>query len=92
MALRNTELKKIQPTLKKEQTQSFNSSSFVEEAKEWNIAPNEIQTSFDVVNLYPPVPIDETLTAIIEILINDIEDLRKRTKLTLTGIKIECKS
>ena len=59
----------------------------MEEAKEWNISPNEIQTSFDVVNLYPSVPIDEAVAVIIEILNNDIDDLRKRTKLTLTDIQ-----
>ena len=39
----------------------------MEEGKEWNIRPNEIQTSFDVVNLYPSVPIDEAVSVIIEI-------------------------
>ena len=58
----------------------------MEEAKEWNISPSEIQTSFDVVNLYPSVPIDEAVAVIIEILNNDINDLQKRTKLTLTDI------
>ena len=58
----------------------------MEEAKEWSISSNEIQTSFDVVNLYPSVPIDEAVAVIIEILNNDIDDLRKRTKLTLTDI------
>ena len=58
----------------------------MEEAKEWNISPNEIQTSFDVVNLNPSVPNDEGVSVIIEILNNDIDDLRKRTKLILTDI------
>ena len=48
----------------------------MEEAKEWNISPSEIQTSFDVVNLYPSVPIDEAVAVIIEILNNDVDDLR----------------
>ena len=59
----------------------------MEEAKEWNISPNEIQTSFDVVNLCPSVLIDEAVAVIIEILNNGINDLRKRTKLTLTDIQ-----
>ena len=50
----------------------------MEEAKEWNISPNEMQTSFNVVNLYPSVPIGEAVAVII--------DLRKGTKLTLTDI------
>ena len=54
----------------------------MEEAKKWNISPYKIQTSFDVVNLYPSVPVDEAVAIIIEVLNNDIDDLRKRTKLT----------
>ena len=77
----------IQPTLNKNKHRVLNSSSFVEEAKEWNISPSEIQTSFDVVNLYSSVPIDEAVAGIIEILNNDVDDLRKRTKLTLTDIR-----
>ena len=64
----------------------LNSSSFVEEAKEWNISPDEIQTSFDVVNVYQTFAIDKAFAVIIEILNDDIHDLRKRTKLTLTDI------
>ena len=55
----------------------------MEETKEWNLSPNEIQTSFDIVNLYQLVPIDEAVAVIIEILNKDIYYLRKRTKLTL---------
>ena len=58
----------------------------MEEAKEWNISPSEIQASFDVVNLYPSVPIDKAVAVIIENLNNDINDLQKRTKLTLPDI------
>ena len=60
----------------------------MEDAKKWNISPSEIQTSFDVANLYPSVPIDEAVAVIIEILNNNIDDLLKRTKLTLTDIQI----
>ena len=56
----------------------------MEEAKEWNISPNEIQISFDIVNLYPSVPIDEAVSVIIEVLNNDIDDLGNRAKLTFT--------
>ena len=58
----------------------------MEEAKEWNRSPSEIQISFDAVNLYLSVPIDEAVAVIIEILDNDIDDLRKGTKLTVTDI------
>ena len=46
-------VKIIQPTFNTNKHRVLNSYSLVEEAKEWNISPNEIQTSFDVVNLYP---------------------------------------
>ena len=58
----------------------------MEEANEWNISPSEIQTSFDVISLYLSVPVHEAVAVIIEILNNDINDLQKRTKLTLTDI------
>ncbi|XP_065667657.1 uncharacterized protein LOC136087953 [Hydra vulgaris] len=60
--------------------------SFVNDAKEWKIDPNEIQVSFDVVNLYPSVPIDKAIPVIISILNDDLEDLKTRTKLTLLDI------
>ena len=36
--------------------------------------------------MYPSVPIDEAIAVIIEMLNNDIDDLRKQTKLTLTDV------
>ena len=36
--------------------------------------------------MYPSVPIDEAVAVIIQISNNDIDDLQKRTKLTLTDI------
>ena len=50
--------------------------------------PMKYKTSFDVVNLYLSVPIDEAVAVIIEILNDNIDDLRKRTKLTFTDIYI----
>ena len=67
----------IQPTLNKNKHRVLNSSSFVEEAKGWNIPSNEIQTSFDVVNLYVSVLIDEAIAAIVKTLNNDIDNLQK---------------
>ena len=63
-----------------------NSSSFVEEAKTWDISSNEMQVSYDVINLYPSIPINEAVDAMISILANDIDDLKTRTKLTLVDI------
>ncbi|XP_047146290.1 uncharacterized protein LOC124819122 [Hydra vulgaris] len=61
-------------------------TSFVKEARQWKIDPNEVQVSFDVVNLYPSIPIDEAIPVIIDILNNDINDLKTRTKLSLVDI------
>ena len=36
--------------------------------------------------MYPSVPVDKAVAVIIEILDNDTDDLRKRTKLTVTDI------
>ena len=44
-------VKVIQHTLNKNKTRLKNSTSFVEEAKSWNISPTEVQVSYDVVNL-----------------------------------------
>ncbi|XP_065668102.1 uncharacterized protein LOC136088337 [Hydra vulgaris] len=79
-------VKIIQPTLNKNKTRLLNSSSFVNEAKSWLIDPSEIQVSFDVVALYPSIPIDRAIPVIIDILNNDIDNLKKRTKLTLSDI------
>ena len=75
-----------QPTLDKNEIRLKNSSSFVDKAKNWDISPTEVQVSFDVVNLYPSVPIDKATTVMIDILNND-HGLRGRTKLTITEIK-----
>ncbi|XP_065650401.1 uncharacterized protein LOC136078552 [Hydra vulgaris] len=79
-------VKIIQPTLNKNKNRLMNSNSFVNEAKQWIIDPNEVQVSFDIVNLYPSIPIDEAIPVIIDILNADIDDLKTRTKLTLADI------
>ena len=45
-----------------------------------------MQTSFDVINTYPLVPLDEAVAVIIEISKNVIDDLRKQKERTLTDI------
>ena len=60
--------------------------SFIQEARTWQIDPDEIQVSYDVVNLYPSVPVKEATVIILEQLSND-EELTERTKLQLTEIK-----
>ena len=77
----------IQPTLSKSNIRVKNSSSFVDEAKTWNIGKEEVQVSFDVVALYPSVPISKAVDAITDILSKDMDDISTRTKLTLKDIR-----
>ena len=77
----------IQPTLSKNNIRLKNSTEFVDTAKAWKIQPDEMQCSFDVVNLYPSVPIDKAIIVILELLQNDFDDLSTKTKLTLNDIK-----
>ena len=79
-------VKLTQPTLNKNKTRLKNSVSFVNEAKHWNVKPEEIQVSYDVENLYPSVPLREATNVILDLLNND-NDLKQRTKLTITEIK-----
>ncbi|XP_065684845.1 uncharacterized protein LOC136096992 [Hydra vulgaris] len=79
-------VKIIQPKLNKNTTRLINSNSFVNDAKEWKIGSNEIQVSFDVVNLYPSVPFDEAIPVIVNILNDGLEDLKIKTKLTVLDI------
>ena len=61
--------------------------AFVEEAKTWTIEPDEVQVSYDVVNLYPSVPIKESIDVLIGQLNQDRENLQSQTKLTINEIK-----
>ena len=74
----------IQPTLNKRNNKIQNSTSFIHEAKDWKIEPTEIRVSYDVVNLYPSVPLDRSIQVIIEFLQDDHTKLKKRAKLNLT--------
>ena len=51
----------IQPTLNKSKYKITNSSSFVNEAKNWLVKRDKVQVSYDIVNLYPSIPINKTL-------------------------------
>ena len=74
----------IQPTLNKSKHKITNSSSFVNETKNWLVKRNEV--SYDIINLYPSVPINKALDVLIDQLNNDKDDLMKRTKLYLKDI------
>ena len=76
----------IQPTLNKSIHRVINSYTFVQEAKTWEIYQDEVQVNYDVVNLYPSVPVDKAINVLRDTLNNDKEHLKECTKLTLTNI------
>ena len=79
-------VKFIQKSLDKNSSHLKNSRSFVETAKNMNISSNEVQVSYDVVNLYPSIPLKEATNTILDILNND-PDLKNITKLSIREIK-----
>ncbi|XP_066926268.1 uncharacterized protein [Clytia hemisphaerica] len=79
-------VKIIQPTLNKNNTRLKNSYTFAELTRSWDVDPDEIQVSYDVVNLYPTVPVEEATNIIVQMLEND-HDLPNRTKLTVEDIR-----
>ena len=76
-----------QNTLNKNPTRIKNTQSFVEEAKTWDISPEEVQVSYDVVNLYPSVPIKESIEVLVNSLNEDFDEVKNRTKLSIVEIK-----
>ena len=79
-------VKITQPTLNKNQRKIKNIGEFVNERKTWKKSPTDIQVSYDVVNLYPTVPLDIAVSVIVEYLKNDFNNVKRRTKLTLINI------
>ena len=77
----------IQPTLSKSKVVVKNSKAFVEEAKSWTIDPNEIQVSYDVVALYPSVPVKKAIDNLMDMLKEDYDDFKTRTILKLEHVK-----
>ena len=80
-------VKLIQTTLNKSDIRVTNSASFVDEAKDWTIDADELQISFDVVALYPSIPIKRAIDAMMHILQNDEADVRERTKLSMSDVR-----
>ena len=76
----------IQPTLNKSKYKITNSSSFVNETENWIVKSNEVQGSYDIINLYPSEPINKALHVLIDQLNNHKDDSMKRTKLCLKDI------
>ena len=56
----------IQPTLNKSKYKISNSLSFVNEAKNWLIKRDEGEASYDIINLYPSIPINKALNVLID--------------------------
>ena len=81
-------VKVIQPTLAKNEMMIKNSSTFVEEAKEWNIGADEIQVSYDVVALYPSIPVEKAIKNLMDMLKRDEDDFKTRTIFKLKHIKL----
>ena len=79
-------VKIIPPALNKSEHKIKNSVQFANEAKTWKISPTEIQVSYDVVNLYPSIPLDKARDIIVEYLKNEFNNVTTRTKLTLVDI------
>ena len=76
----------IQSTLNKNKHRVINSPSFVNEAGTWETTQEEIQISYDVINLYTSIPIEKVITVLIDTLNNDLDYLNTHTKLTITDI------
>lgn len=80
-------VKIIQATLSKSKVMIKNSKSFVDEAKTWIINPDEVQVSYDVVALYPSVPVKKAIDNLMDMLQNDYDDFKTRTILKLKHVK-----
>ena len=76
----------IQPTLNKNINRVINSYTFLKETKTWEIHQDEVQVSYDIVNLYSSVPVDKARNILMDNLSKDKEHLQECTKLTLTDI------
>ncbi|XP_065658640.1 uncharacterized protein LOC136083162 [Hydra vulgaris] len=75
----------IQPTSNLNKTKLRNSKQFVECAQSWYIDPGEFQVSFDIFNLYPSIPVKESIDILLEQLRNSPVF---KSKLSFSEIKI----
>ena len=64
-------VKIIQPVLNKNKTRLKNSFDFISKGNSWNIDKDEVQVSFDIVNLYPSIPLKEANLILIDQLNKD---------------------
>ena len=77
----------IKPTLNKNKTTLKNSQAFVWMSESFTITEDEVQVSYDVVNLYPSVSAKDATDITMKILSTDSE-LKKWTKLKFDDIKL----
>ena len=75
----------IQPMLNENDTRLLNSRKFVETASEWDVDPTEVQVSYDVVNLYPSIPIEAACNVVTGMLSND-DEFQNRTSLSIPEV------
>ena len=75
----------IQPTLNDNDTRLLNSRKFVATASEWDVDPSEVQVSYDVVNLYPSIPIEAACKVVLDMLSND-EEFQSRRSLSILQV------
>lgn len=54
-------VKIMQPILNENKHSVINSYTFAQEAKNWEIYQDEVQTSYNVLNSYPSVPVNEAV-------------------------------
>ena len=59
---------------------------FVNETKNWLVKRDEVQVFYDIIYLYPSLPINKALNVLIDQLNNDQDGLMKRTKRCLKDI------
>ena len=72
----------IQPIICQNSTRLKDSLTFLNEAKTWQIHKDEVQVSYDLINLYPLVPIKEATKVIL-----DDKTFFGRTKLIIEEVK-----
>ena len=72
----------IQPIICQNSTRLKDSLTFLNEAKTWQIHKDEVQVSYDLINLYPLVPIKEATKVILDRL-----TFFGRKKLKMEGVK-----
>ncbi|XP_065650407.1 uncharacterized protein LOC136078558 [Hydra vulgaris] len=79
-------VRRIQPVLNENLIRLKNSEDFINKTKSWLIDKNEIQVSFDIVNLCPSIPLKEATLVLLDQL-NKRVSYKNSTKLTLTETK-----